>query len=289
VTADPALTAAQRRVRDEVLAWGGDRPVVPATLVADVGAALANAVAAGMPPSTGARGRQVVGASTLARPPGTGPPQRHDAATVRGVLLAAVVAADLAAGQVGDVTAVVARAVEDLGSARPGDPASPSTWWNAASPAERDAIRDEVVAVCADLRGLWPPLDADRARVSIGPGLRATVPGQPVVLTARPLVVVDSPRRDERARAVVLVARTGMPRPREDRLLARITALVLTLATGRPPFRWGILHVTVGRLEVEDLDADVLLATAATAGARVGTVLADRAALGRGHGPHRSR
>lgn len=289
MTGDPALTAAQRRVRDEVLAWGGDRPVVPSTLVADIGLALANAVAAGMPPGAATRGRQVVSASALARPPGTGPPAHHDAATVRGALLTAAVAADLAAGQTGEVDAVVDRTVVDLASARPGDPASPSTWWNAASTADRAAIRDEVVAICADLRDLWPPLDADRARVSIGPGLRATVAGQPVVLTARPLVVVDSPRRDERARAVVLVARTGMPRPREDRLLARITALVLTLATGRPPFRWGLLHVTDGRLEVEDLDGEVLLATAATAGARVGTVLADRAASGRDRGPHRSR
>lgn len=289
MTGDTALTAAQRRVRDEVLAWGGTRPVVPPTLVADAGAALANAVAAGMPPGARAGGRQVVGASVLARPPGTGPPLRQDAATVRGTLLHAAVAWDLATGHDGDLAAVVERTVADLASARPGDPASPSTWWNAASPADREAIRVEVEAICTDLRSLWPPLDTEHVRVSVAPGLRATVPGQPVVVTARPLVVVDSPRQDERARAVVLVARTGMPRPREDRLLARITALVWTLARGRPPFRWGLLHVTDGRLEMEDLDADVLLATAATAGARVGTVLADRAASGRGRGPHRSR
>lgn len=278
MTGGVPVTPAQRRVRDEVLAWGGARPLVPPRLVADLERVLANAIVAGMPVGTGAGGRQVVSAAVLARPTGEAPPRSQDAATVRGVLLTAAVTADLAAGHDGDVHDLVDRSVRELATARPGDPGSPSRWWNAALPAEREAIRDEVVAILGELRDVWPPLDPEHARITVAPTLRAAVPGAPVVLTARPLVVVDSPRLDEHARALVLVPRTGLPRPRQDRLLARLTALVLTVATGRPPFRWGLLHVTDGRFEVEDLDADVLLAAAATAGARVGTVLADRAA-----------
>jgi hypothetical protein len=209
----------------------------------------------------------------LARPPGSEPPREHDAATVRGLLLAASVAEDLAGAHEGAVAEVVDRAVDELASARPGDPRSASRWWNAAPSARRDAIRDEVATICADLRALWPPLDPTEVRVAVRPRRTAVVPDRPVVLQARPLVVLDSPRRDGRARSVVLVARTGMPRPREDRLLARVTAVIETLHAEQPPFRWGVLHVTDGRLEMEDLDVEVLLAAAATAGARVGTVL----------------
>lgn len=276
MSGDAALTPAQRRVRDEVLGWGRPRPGFAPELVSQVGAALADALAAGMPSGAERSGRQVVTAAALSRPPGTTMPRAQDAATVRGYLLAQAAASDLDAGFDGPVGAVVARAVTELATARPGDPASPSVWWNDAPAAQREAIRDEVLAICGELRAVWPPLDPDRARVTVRPRLRAPVPGQPVVLEARPLVVVDSPRRDARARAVVLVARTGLPRPREDRLLGRITAVAATLATGRPPFRWGVLHLTDGRIEVEDLDPDVLLAAAATAGGRVGTVLGSR-------------
>ncbi|MFP4233469.1 MAG: hypothetical protein ACLFUG_00905 [Nitriliruptoraceae bacterium] len=269
---------AQRRVRDEVLGWGGTRPVVPSGLVVDLARTLARAVAGGLPATApGGQARQRVTASALARLPGSGPPGAQDAATVRGRLLAAVVADDLAAGHAEPVASLVARAVTELASGRHGDPGSASHWWNGAEAATRAAIRAEVAAVAAQLRTVWPPLDPAEVQVTVRPRLAATVTGRPVVLQARPLVVLDSPRRDERARSIVLVARTGMPRPREDRLLARVTALIATLAAQRPPFRWGVLHVTEGRFEVEDLDPEVLLATAATAGARVGTVLAGAA------------
>lgn len=283
MTGEQALTAAQRRFRDEVLGWGRDRPVAPPGLVAALRHTLARSVATGLPGAGTGRGRQRVAASRLARTPGSGPPGKHDAATVRGLLLAAAVADDLAGAHDGTVTTVVERAVDELATARPGDPASASRWWNAAGAAERDAIRDEVATICADLRGMWPPLDPAEVHVAVRPRRTAVVPGRPVLLEARPLVVLDSPRRDDRARSVVLVARTGMPRPREDQLLARITAVIETLHAGRPPLRWGVLHVTDGRLEVEELDAEVLLAAAATAGSRVGTVV-DRA-RDRGRGP----
>ncbi|MFU8840226.1 MAG: hypothetical protein ACNA8R_05845 [Nitriliruptoraceae bacterium] len=283
MTVGRPLTAAQRRLRDEVLGWGGDRPRIPAGLAGELADAVAGAVAAGCSGSAPvASARRAVSAVMLARPPGTAPLSGHDARTVRGLLLTEVVAEDLAGGHRGELATVLDRAVVQLASARPGDPASASAWWNAAAPGGRAAIRAEVEAIAAQLRAIWPPLDPDQVRVSVRPRLRAPIPGQRVDLTARPLVVVDSRRRDERARAVVLVARTGMPRPQEDRLVARVTALVATLAAGRPPFRWGVLHVTDGRVEVEDLDADLLLATAATAGSRVGTVLDGAPIGGRG-------
>ncbi len=66
-------------------------------------------------------------------------------------------------------------------------------------------------------------------------------------------LLVDSHRRDDRARALVVDFKTGMPRSDHDRAEVRFYALLTALATGRLPFRWATFYVTEGRPEAEDL------------------------------------
>ncbi len=279
----PTTTAAQTRVVDEVLAWGRRRPIAPVGLVEELHQRLGAAVAAGLEGTGGPRaGRRVLAVRGLVD---AGTRDRdgafvHDRATVRGILLGRSFARDVERQHVGPPGAVVAAVADELAAERPADPASASAWWNAAPPSLRAGLLAELDDVLADVRMLWPPLPGDHLDIVVRPQFRVAVGGGPIVLSARPDLVLDSPRRDDRARAMVVVTRTGMPRPLQDRALVRATALVHTLSTGRPPFRWVVLHLTDGRLEVEELDPQVLVDTAETIGAQAAGSLADTG----GHG-----
>lgn len=268
----PTATAAQARVVEEVLAWGRPRPIAPSGLVPALARRLDAAFAGGTGPAAGppTRGmlavRGLVGSGTWSLEA----PFVHDRATVRGILLGRSFARDVEqrhGASVGDLVAAVA---DELAGERPADPASASAWWNTAPAARRRELMAEIADVLADVRTLWPPLPREHLDVTVRPQVRVPIGAGAVLLAARPDLVLDSPRHDDRARALVVVTRTGMPRPVQDRALVRATALVQTLATGRPPFRWVVLHLTDGRLETEDLDAQVLLATAE----RIGTLAA---------------
>ncbi|MFO7962257.1 MAG: hypothetical protein R6U94_15065 [Nitriliruptoraceae bacterium] len=276
-TRPPTTTAAQARVIDEVLAWGRPRPLAPVGLVAALEERLGAAITSGGDRAGASPvGRRVLGVRALvaAGTPGGQGPLVQDRATVRGILLGRSFARDVERRHVGTPERVVAAVADELAAERPADPASASAWWNAAPPEVRAGLLAEIGDVLADVRMLWPPLPGDHLDVSVRPQVRASVAGGRVLLAARPDLVLDSPRRDDRARALVIVTRTGMPRPVEDRALARASALVHTLATGRPPFRWVVLHLTDGRLEVEELDPQVLADTAERMGTQVARSLA---------------
>jgi hypothetical protein len=278
----PTTTVAQARVIDEVLAWGQPRPIPPVELVEALHQRLDTAIAAGLDePHRPRPGRRVLFVRALVAG-GTWPPAGplvHDRATVRGILLGRSFARDVERQHVGPTRAVVAAVADELAAERPADPASPSAWWNASPPSQRAGLLDEIDDVLGDARILWPPLPREHLDVSVRPHLRVAVGGGPVLLSARPDLVLDSPHRDDRARALVIVTRTGMPRPLQDRALARATAVVHTLSTGRPPFRWVVLHLTDGRFEVEEFDPQVLADTAESIGAEAARSLAstDRA------------
>ena len=265
-------TPAQTRVREEVLAWGGPRPQVPPGLLAAARQELRAAVVE-QHPEAGPRSLHL--ATALRGRGADGAPFDHDRATVRGILLARAFARDVERGHGDDLPALVAAVADELAGERPGDPASASAWLNAADHSALADLRRELVDVLVDVRELWPPLDRDHLDIAVRPSLRVEVAPGPVVVTVRPDLVLDSPRRDERARSLVVVARTGMPRPREDRDRVRATALVTALATDRVPFRWVTLHLTDGRAEVEDLEAQVLLDTARALGQRIAAVLGE--------------
>lgn len=262
----PTTTPAQARILEDVLAWGQARPAVPAGLLDGLAATLGQAAVAGTgPPSPTALRLE----SLLRDDPGRQQPWRHDRATVRGILLARSFARDVETGHQEELASLIAAVAREVAGARPGDPASASTWWNAASVAVQTDLREELAAVLSDVRTLWPPLRTPHVEVQVRPSLRTQVAAGPVVVTSRPDLVLDSPLRDDRARSLVVVTRTGMPRPREDRRRVRATALLTALATGRLPFRWVVLHLTDGRAEVEDLDPETLTEQAGWLGERI--------------------
>ena len=283
------MTPAQQRVVDEVLGWGRSRPVVPTGLVEEVRGRFdrafraAHASTAGVSAEGGPSVRRTVPVRSLVGEPRSGDVEAftHDRDTLRGVLLTRSFARDVELGQTGAPADVVAAVAGEVAAERPADPGSASMWWNASPRPVREEILTEVVAVLADLRLLWPPLGEGHLAVAVRRQLRTPVAEGSLVLTARPDLVLDSPRRDERARALVVVTRSGMPRPAEDRALVRATALVHTLADSRPPFRWAVLHLTDGRFESEDLDPEVLVATAAELGRRAAQQLSEDGAEGR--------
>lgn len=279
----PTTTAAQARVVDEVLAWGRPRPLAPPGLVEALEQRIDAAISSGAEGAGEPRaGRRVLGVRALVAAGTTGQagPFVHDRATVRGILLGQSFARDVERQHTGPPGAVVTAVADELAAERPADPSSASAWWNAAALAVRGGLVEEIGDVLADVRSLWPPLPGDHLEVAVRPQVRVAVGDGSVLLSARPDLILDSPRRDDRARAVVVVTRTGMPRPSQDRALTRATALVHTLSAGRPPFRWVVLHLTDGRLEVEELDPEVLLATADGIGTQAAGALARLARAG---------
>jgi len=274
-------TPAQQRLVDEVLAWGQERPRVPAEVTAQLRAILEGAAAgvvgrsaeAGGAYDRGAERRPVAtySAGALASEDAGAARSgwRHDRETIRGLALKGAFARDVEGGQADPPGEVAAAALAALARERPGDPASASHWLNAQGREVRLSLREEISSVLSDLRSLWPPLPRAQLELMVAPRVKIPVAEGRIVLTGRPDLIVDSRHRDDRARALVLVTRAGMPRPVADRALARVHALFVALWSGRVPFRWGSLHLTDGRIEVEDLDLEVLRATALTVGERI--------------------
>jgi hypothetical protein len=255
-------TPARARLAEALLAWGSPRPRVPGSLAADLRQVLVRALHE-MPPD---RTVTVVAGRSGALSPGQdqelATPFVHDRANVRGVLAQAAVERDLLARHRGTSAAVVAGVWHEAASRAPGDPRSRSWWLNHLPRAQADDLRTELGELLEGFREVWPALPADD--VVVRPSRSATVellPGR-AHLRGRVGPRIDSVRADDRARVLLLDLRTSRPRPDRDRRRLRELALLETLATGRPPFRWASLHLTDGRVEVEDLDPTILQATA---------------------------
>lgn len=185
-------------------------------------------------------------------------PYEHTTANVRGTLAHAAIEDDLAILGPRPVAAqVVVHAWQRLASRSPGDPASLSAWMNHRDSGEREDLVAEVADLVDAFREVWPRLD-DRAVVATERSLAVMLGGGAVRLQGVPDLVVESPRRDDRARTLVVDLKTGVPRPQQDRDELRFYALLHALATDRTPFRWATFYVTEGRYESEDLD-DALL------------------------------
>jgi hypothetical protein len=251
-------TPARARLAATLLAWGGPRPLVPVALAAELRRPFERA-AEELPPG-GAVTRTAGRAVADGRVPAS--PFVHDRANVRGVLAQAAVERDLLAGHREASGAVVAAVWDEAASRSPGDPRSRSWWLNHLAPAETADLRAELVDLLDGFREVWPALPADRVVVRPGRAVQVELVHGRVRLRGRIGPRIDSVRTDDRARVLLLDLRTGRPRPDRDRHRLRQLALLETLATGRPPFRWASLHLTDGRAEVEDLDPAILHATA---------------------------
>ncbi len=261
-------TPARARLAAVLLAWGSPRPLVPVGLVAELRGVLVR-TAGELPPD---RTVTVTAGRSAESGPGPVTPFVHDRANVRGALTQAAVERDLLDGHRGTSAALVAGVWAEAASRAPGDPRSRSWWLNHLPPPQADDLRAELVELLDGFREVWPALPADG--VVVRPGRTVQVELLPARATLRGRVGprIDSVRVDDRARVLLLDLRTSRPRPDRDRRRLRELALLETLATGRPPFRWASLHLTDGRAEVEDLDPGVLRATARLVAQRFGAV-----------------
>jgi hypothetical protein len=263
--------AARERLRTDLFGWGQARPVVDdevASLRGRLESALAELgdeldVAA---TSTGRR-QLLVTKTRLDRLTCDGwqldpAPFEHTRANVRGTLAHKAIERDLDAPGTGDAAAVVvARAWRELAVLKAGDPRSISAWLNACPRADADELRAEVAGLLSTFREVWPDLPRDVVDVRTERRLDVGLAGGRIRLQGTLDLLVDSRRRDDRARALVVDFKTGVPRSGHDRAEVRFYALLAALATGRLPFRWATFYVTEGRPEAEDLHGPTLDAT----------------------------
>jgi hypothetical protein len=265
---DPGPTdEARRRLREGLLGWGGQRPAAPPRLAAELRAELdASLRELDLAPMLAAQrnGRLRITKTRLDRLACDGyqldaRPFEHTRANVRGTLTHKAIERDWDGARQLAVDRVVARAWEELASARPGDPRSLSAWLNACPDEEADGLRAEVELLLAGFREVWPPLP--QVRVVTEQRIRLPLFGGRLLLEGVPDMVLRSPRVDERARTLVVDLKTGRPRSDHDRHELRFYALLATLEDGRPPFRWATFYVTEGRGEWEDFREDVLRVT----------------------------
>jgi hypothetical protein len=265
--------AARDRLRADLFAWRQERPIVPEGRVAQLRDQLESALrdlgddldAAAR--STGRR-HLVVTKTRLDRLACDGwaldpAPFEHSRANVRGTLAHKAIERDLdrAGGAVPPAAAVVSDAWRELAARKPGDPSSISAWLNACPRADADDLRAEVTALLETFREVWPDLPPRAVQVRTEKRFDVPLVDGRVRLQGTLDLLVDSRHRDDRARALVVDFKTGMPRSDHDRAEVRFYALVAALATGRLPFRWATFYVTEARPEVEDLHQATLEAT----------------------------
>lgn len=265
-------TPARRRLASELLGWGADRPVADRRWVGSLREQLESGLATIGPDldavaSEQRRGHLLVTKTRLDRVVCDGlqldaRPFEHTRASVRGILAHAVIERDWDLAREIPVADVVAEVWHDQASRRPGDPASLSAWMNDRSADEIRELQQELAELAEGFREVWPELPDTVVQRRAEQAHEVALAGGRVKLFGRPDLVLDSRRKDDRARALVVDLKTGRPRSEHDRHELRFYALLVTLATGVPPFRWATYYVTEGRHEAEDLRPEALEATA---------------------------
>ncbi len=262
----PLESPAQQRLADDLLAWGEDRPVAAPGVAAELRGELQRGLAEqhdAVAAAASARrdGRVWLTRTTLERAVCDGwqlepEPFEHTWENVRSHLVVAAIVEDWGRDRRVAIDAVVADVWRQEASRQPGDPGSRSAWLNACEDPQR--LRAEVAELVATFREVWPRIPGEVLVSDLRRTHTLRLARGRVVLRGTTDVVLDSHRQDDRARALVVDLRTGLPRPGRDRRAARFSALLWTLHTGRLPFRWASFHVPEGRVEVEDLDVEVL-------------------------------
>ncbi|MBS3939612.1 MAG: PD-(D/E)XK nuclease family protein [Actinobacteria bacterium] len=266
-----AGTEARQRLLDELLGWGVPRPADDPDLVAELRGQLESGLAALgeelSAAAAGARqGRLLVSKSGLDRLACDGwqrepKPYVHSWPNVRGTLAHLAVEQDWHEQRADAPDAVVDRVWRAEATRRPGDPSSMSRWLNDLSADDATQLRTQVAGLLGDFREVWPLLPAHAVQARVERPVEVPLAGGRVVLRGVPDLVLLSPRRDDRARTLVVDLKTGIPRPEHDRHELRFYALLVALAWGRLPFRWATFYVAEGRAEVESLRADTLRVT----------------------------
>lgn len=251
-------TPAQARLRDELLGWGDERPVVDPGLADRLEAALEDGVA-GVLADHPVDERLWVSKSALDllacdgwwtdRREGT---FRASSAMVVGVLAHRVIELDHKSARTHDVGVLVERAWRELAT----DTGAMSDHANGLDDLDAAALRDDVLQLATDHRDTWPLLPV-QAHVRTEQRVRANLAGGKVVLSGAPDMTIGGVR-DDRARMLLVDLKTGMRREQFERQDLRFYALLLTLKYRQPPFRWASYYVTEGAWDLEDYTEELL-------------------------------
>ena len=126
---------------------------------------------------------------------------------------------------------------------------------------EADQLRTDAQYLVNEFRDTWPCLP-ERATMRLETPINATF-GSPRVIkvSGTPDLLLGGVHRDE-LRMLLVDFKTGMRKPDLERQEMRFYALLLTLKTGLPPFRWGVYYVAEGAWVVEDHDPELLRSAA---------------------------
>ena len=171
------------------------------------------------------------------------------AAVVRGRLV------DVLFRQVATTGSVSSDPVADALTAWAADGECAGAGLDALDDAEQGQVRAEVTAACATLLASWPELPAG-AGVRTQERVLVALAGGRVLLSGRPDLTVGRPTR-RRAGVLVVEAKSGRFRPAHLEEL-RFYALLEALRWGVAPFRGLVWSLGDGRIEVLDIDADLI-------------------------------
>ena len=256
-------TAAQRRVTESVLDWGGQRPIADPGLAAALRSALEDGLEplrAGLQRLARRQGHDTVTLPSSVRTrvvcdgwqlePEPYSPGRSAA---RGLLARQALLSGFVTARLDPPRQVVDDVWRRLASRTPGDPSSVSAWLNQLDEARRAGVRDEIADLVATFREVWPQVPVAYVDVDVDRRIEVPLLDGLVRLQGRLDVALEGRRTDDRARGLVIELTTGMPRPAQDLAQRRSAALLRALTAARPPFRWATYHATDGRIEVEDL------------------------------------
>lgn len=252
-------TPAQRRLRDELLAWDRERPLVDPDLAPRLMAALEEGVAEVLATYDVGEERLWVSKSALDRLACDGWwVDRRDAgfapssAMVVGVLAHRAIELDQASGRGHAPDALVGRAWHELVT----DAGAMADHANGLDRLSAEVLRDDVLQLLTDHRDTWPLLPA-AAHVRSEQRVRVELAGGRVVLSGAPDLTIGRVR-DDRCRVLLVDLKTGLRREQFERQDLRFYALLLTLKYRQPPFRWASYYVAEGGWDVEDLDEQLL-------------------------------
>lgn len=265
-------TPAQARVRDELLAWDDDRPLIDPDLALELRATLEDGARAvferyglhdrdDRSDDRDRYGDTVwVSKSRLDRLVCDGlyraaleEPFTYNTTIAIGTLAHRAIELDHATRREQPPEAIVERAWHEAVT-QPGD--ALAVFANGLDEIDAAALRQEVEQLLAEHRDVWPPLPS-QLHVRAEQSVRVELLDGGVVLMGTPDLLVGRVR-DDRARMLLVDLKTGLRRPEVERQELRFYALLLTLKYGQPPFRWAVHYVAEGAWDAEDFRPELL-------------------------------
>ncbi len=252
-----ALTPAQRRLLEELLAIDAPRPAADPSL----GTALREGLEERIAPAVDLvpEGERLVlhkGALNALSCEGryldlVDRPFSWEVPIVRGKLAHRAIELDWRSGRVHPPEALVGYAWDELSSDR-----GLGEFLAGLDPITTAELRTDAEQLLTDVRDVWPPIPSTwspRLEGAVG----ATLAEGRVQLRGKTDLTIGSVRAD-RCQMIVVDLKTGWRRPQTDRQDLRTYGLLLTLKHGVAPFRLATYYVTEGAWDVEDVTEDVL-------------------------------